>query len=105
MSAGRQRPKARCACVQTLTDPRDQSPTGLMRGVDVPPAGPESRAYRAPARLIRADSGPRLVSPVYGDGVSTHEVTNQAPPLSGYNVVSMDPALVEGIQRWGDALA
>jgi len=35
--------------------------------------------------------------------VSTHEVTNQVPPLSGYNVISADPALLEGIQRWGDA--
>ncbi len=35
--------------------------------------------------------------------MSTHEVTNQAPPLSGYNVISADPALQEGIQRWGEA--
>lgn len=33
--------------------------------------------------------------------MSTHEVTNQAPPLCGYNVVSADPALREGIERWG----
>jgi putative acyl-CoA dehydrogenase len=33
--------------------------------------------------------------------VSTHEVTNQPPPLSGYNVVLADPALREGIARWG----
>ena len=33
--------------------------------------------------------------------MSTHEVTNQAPPLFGYNVVSADPALREGIKRWG----
>jgi putative acyl-CoA dehydrogenase len=33
--------------------------------------------------------------------VSTHEVTNQAPPPCGYNVVSADPALREGIERWG----
>jgi len=33
--------------------------------------------------------------------VSTHEVTNQSPPLSGYNVVSADPALLEGLERWG----
>ena len=35
-------------------------------------------------------------------GVSTHEVTNQTPPLCGYNVVSADPALREGIERWGN---
>ncbi|NMM22766.1 MAG: DNA alkylation response protein [Phycicoccus sp.] len=34
--------------------------------------------------------------------MSTHEVTNQVPPLPGYNVISADPALLEGIQRWGD---
>ena len=38
----------------------------------------------------------------YGNEVSTHEVTNQAPPLSGYNVVSADSALLEGIERWGN---
>ena len=32
----------------------------------------------------------------------THEVTNQSPPLFGYNVVSADPALSEGIERWGN---
>ena len=47
--------------------------------------------------------GPLLISPVYGKGVSTHEVTNQVPPLPGYNVISADPALLEGIQRWGNA--
>jgi putative acyl-CoA dehydrogenase len=35
-------------------------------------------------------------------GVRTHEVTNQSPPLFGYNVVSADPALSEGIERWGN---
>ncbi len=34
--------------------------------------------------------------------MSTHEVTNQSPPLSGYNVVSADPALFEGLERWGN---
>jgi putative acyl-CoA dehydrogenase len=33
--------------------------------------------------------------------VSTHEVTNQAPALPEYNVVLADPALREGIARWG----
>lgn len=33
--------------------------------------------------------------------VSTHEVTNQSPALPEYNVVLADPALSEGIQRWG----
>jgi putative acyl-CoA dehydrogenase len=42
------------------------------------------------------------MSPVYGNWVSTHEVTNQSPPLSGYNVVSADPALLEGLERWGN---
>jgi hypothetical protein len=35
-------------------------------------------------------------------GVRTHEVTNQAPTLSGYNVVSSDPALSEGMERWAN---
>src|SRR5450631_2783596 len=33
--------------------------------------------------------------------VSTHEVTNQSPALPDYNVVLSDPALREGIARWG----
>src|SRR5450631_328700 len=33
--------------------------------------------------------------------VSTHEVTNQPPALPEYNVVLADPALREGIDRWG----
>ena len=31
----------------------------------------------------------------------THEVTNQPPPLEGYDVFSTDKALVEGVQREG----
>jgi putative acyl-CoA dehydrogenase len=33
--------------------------------------------------------------------VSTHEVTNQPPLLPEYNVILADPALREGIARWG----
>ena len=33
--------------------------------------------------------------------MSTHEVTNQSPALPEYNVVLADPALSEGIERWG----
>ena len=33
--------------------------------------------------------------------MSTHQVTNQVSPLDGYNVVSADPALLEGVHRWG----
>ena len=33
--------------------------------------------------------------------VSTHHVTNQPPALPEYNVVLADPALSEGIARWG----
>ena len=33
--------------------------------------------------------------------MSTHEVTNQPPALPEYNVVLADPALREGIARWG----
>jgi putative acyl-CoA dehydrogenase len=33
--------------------------------------------------------------------VSTHEVTNQVPALPEYNIVLADPALREGIARWG----
>ncbi|HEX8971875.1 acyl-CoA dehydrogenase family protein [Oryzihumus sp.] len=35
--------------------------------------------------------------------MSTHEVTNQVPPLLGHNVVDSDPALTEGLSRWGVA--
>jgi putative acyl-CoA dehydrogenase len=31
---------------------------------------------------------------------STHEVTNQPPPLTGYDVYSADAALVEGVDRY-----
>ncbi|GAA1896280.1 acyl-CoA dehydrogenase family protein [Lapillicoccus jejuensis] len=31
----------------------------------------------------------------------THEVTNQVPPLRGYDVVGSDPVLVEALARWG----
>ncbi|HZY00025.1 MAG TPA: hypothetical protein VFE92_11125 [Dermatophilaceae bacterium] len=33
--------------------------------------------------------------------MSTHQVTNQPPALPEYNVVLADPALCEGIVRWG----
>src|ERR1039458_5511781 len=33
--------------------------------------------------------------------VSTHEVTNQPPALPEYNILLADPALREGIARWG----
>jgi len=33
--------------------------------------------------------------------VSTHEVTNQPPALPDYNILLTDPALREGIARWG----
>jgi putative acyl-CoA dehydrogenase len=35
----------------------------------------------------------------------THEVTNQPPPLAGYNVFTADVALVEGVRREGAAWA
>ena len=35
----------------------------------------------------------------------THEVTNQVPPLTGYDVFSADAALVEGVQRHDAAWA
>ena len=36
---------------------------------------------------------------------STHEVFNQPPPLTGYNVYMADAALVEGVARWDAAWA
>src|SRR5665647_3455006 len=63
MSAGRQRRKARCACVQTLTDPRDQSPTGLvmrgrppasLTGLHGLPAEPWTKPARTGAHVRRA---------------------------------------------------
>jgi putative acyl-CoA dehydrogenase len=36
---------------------------------------------------------------------ATHEVTNQAPPLVGYDVFGADAALVEGVQRYDAAWA
>ncbi len=41
--------EARCACVQTITDLRDRSPTGLRSGVDRPPLEPGSGAFRGQA--------------------------------------------------------
>jgi putative acyl-CoA dehydrogenase len=32
--------------------------------------------------------------------VSTHEVTNQVPPLAGHSLLTSDPALEEGLRRW-----
>ncbi|XVX18762.1 acyl-CoA dehydrogenase family protein [Actinomycetota bacterium] len=34
--------------------------------------------------------------------MGTHEVTNQVPQLDGYDALSSDPALAEGLDRWGD---
>lgn len=36
-----------------------------------------------------------------GDGFTTHEVTNQPPPLTGHDVFSSDRALVEAVGREG----
>lgn len=41
----------------------------------------------------------------YGDGVATHDVFNQPPPLQDYDVFSQDKALVEGVSRGGAAWA
>jgi putative acyl-CoA dehydrogenase len=37
--------------------------------------------------------------------VSTHEVTNQVPPLLDYNVLQTDPTLVDGLRRWAGPAA
>jgi len=34
--------------------------------------------------------------------MATHEVTNQVPPLVGYDVFGADRVLVEALDRWGD---
>ncbi|MCE1177522.1 MAG: acyl-CoA dehydrogenase family protein [Micrococcales bacterium] len=34
--------------------------------------------------------------------MGTHEVTNQVPQLDGYDALGSDPALAEGLDRWGD---
>ncbi|MEO7060686.1 MAG: acyl-CoA dehydrogenase family protein, partial [Lapillicoccus sp.] len=34
--------------------------------------------------------------------MATHTVTNQVPPLSGYDVFGADPVLVEALDRWGN---
>ncbi|MEZ5374545.1 MAG: hypothetical protein R2704_17855 [Microthrixaceae bacterium] len=36
--------------------------------------------------------------------MATHEVTNQPPPLTGYNVFAADPALVESLHREAPAV-
>jgi putative acyl-CoA dehydrogenase len=35
--------------------------------------------------------------------VATHDVTNQVPPLAGYDVFGADHVLVDALARWGDA--
>ena len=35
-------------------------------------------------------------------GVSTHEVVNQVPPLTDYNVLDTDAVLTESLARWGN---
>ncbi len=37
--------------------------------------------------------------------LGTHEVSNQAPPLEGYNLFDSDPALREALAREGGAWA
>jgi putative acyl-CoA dehydrogenase len=37
--------------------------------------------------------------------VSTHDVTNQVPALSGHSLLATDPALEEGLRRWSSPAA
>ncbi|HEX5522957.1 MAG TPA: acyl-CoA dehydrogenase family protein [Pedococcus sp.] len=37
--------------------------------------------------------------------MSTHDVTNQVPPLAGHSVLATDPALEEGLRRWSSDAA
>ncbi len=38
----------------------------------------------------------------YHRRVATHDVTNQVPPLAGYDVFGADHVLVDALARWGD---
>ena len=38
----------------------------------------------------------------YHRRVATHDVTNQVPPLAGYDVFGTDHVLVDAVARWGD---
>lgn len=43
--------------------------------------------------------------PAYAAGVSTHDVTNQVPALSGHSLLTTNPALEEGLRRWSSPAA
>ncbi len=51
--------------------------------------------HRALTRLPSAERTAPYAAPV-----STHEVTNQVPPLTGHSVLDTDAALTEGLRRW-----
>ena len=57
---------------------------------------PVERTLPGAAALVPDDA-----SSVATSGVVTHEVTNQPPPLEGYDVYEADRALVEAVEREG----
>ena len=50
---------------------------------------------------LETPSGNSITSTGTSDGVRTHEVANQAPPLADYNVYEADRTLVEAVKREG----
>ena len=83
-------------------------PSGASQGGRAAPAGsgrdddpiagpaPSTTRPRVP-RTVRAEPVP----PGPGVDLGTHEVTNQPPPLSGYDPLACDPALVDAVEREG----
>ena len=73
-----------------------------VRGVRRPAAG--LRPLPPPLTHTRRSRVRRPVRPRrghHGAMAATHEVTNQPPPLEGYDVFGADAALVDGVEREG----
>src|SRR6187200_2512785 len=55
----------------------------------------------APATHVTRVTDANIVTR-YDRPIATHAVTNQAPPLVGYDVFGADRVLVDALERWGD---
>src|SRR4029453_6766969 len=55
----------------------------------------------APGSRVTRETDGNIVTR-YDRLMATHAVTNQAPPLVGYDVFGADRVLVDALERWGD---
>jgi putative acyl-CoA dehydrogenase len=62
---------------------------------------PQARSETEASTDPRADTEPPVVVRGHSAGRPTHEVTNQPPPLEGYDVFEADRVLVEAVEREG----